>query len=219
MNASLQRILGLVAATFVAASAQADTPAFVLGSVSANPPSSFTGTRGWEFAPRRDILITQLGVFDSGGDGLISPHEIGLWRRDPGGFTGTLLASVTVPAGTDTSLIGGYRWVSISPVVIRFGSGFYTVGAQYSTGDADDMVTPYPAPFAPDIGLVQANGKVALGSELAFPFAYWGGPCEGCPAERFFEPNFQYTVVPEPSVWFLLPPALGLLLLRHRKPH
>ncbi len=211
----------VIGATAFTTQIRADTPAFTLGTVSTIPPSSFTGTRGWEFGrlgTPNDILITQLGVFDSGGDGLINPHAIGLWRAIDN-LSGTLLASATVPAGTEAPILGGYRWVSITPVRIPFTLAFYTVGAQYSTGDADDMVTPHPAQFAPDIGLLQANGKVALGPELAFPAAYWGAPCEGCPAERFFEANFQYTVIPEPSVWFLLPPALGLLFLRLRKPH
>src|SRR5439155_1220605 len=85
----------------------ADTPAFTLGSVSINPPSSFTGNRGWQFeraGSPNDILITQLGVFDSGGDGLINPHEVGLWRIGDDNISSTLLASATVPAGTDAPL-------------------------------------------------------------------------------------------------------------------
>jgi len=214
------RGIGLAGATIFVSSACADTPAFVLESVTSNPPSSFTGTRGWQFGllPTDDILITQLGVFDSGGDGLANPHEIGLWRDDPGHLTGTLLASATVPAGTDAPLIGGYRWVSISPVLIPHALASYVVGAQYSTGDADDTVTPHPSPFGPDIGAVPVNGRLAYASELTFPAAYTSPPSEGIPGERFFEPNLQYVVVPEPSVWFLLPGSLFWIFLRRRTP-
>lgn len=209
-------LLASAASMLLVASTQADTPAFVLSSVSTNPPSSFTGTRGWEFAPRDDVLITQLGVFDSGTDGLINFHQIGLWRRDPGGLTGTLLASATVPAGTDAPLIGGYRWVSIPPVHLSIGLAFYAVGAHYSAADADALFTPSPSQFASGIGLVLANGKLAFGPDLAFPAAYTGPPCEGCLGERFFEPNLQYVVVPEPSSWLLLSSALVFLFLRYR---
>src|SRR6266850_5379498 len=105
-------LLAIGATFLLVITTQADTPAFTLGVVSPNPPSSFTGTRGWQFERRGagiDIFITQLGVFDSGGDGLINPHEIGLWRQEAGGSS-TLFVSATVPAGTAASLIDGYRW-------------------------------------------------------------------------------------------------------------
>ena len=202
-------------------SIRADTPGFVLGSVSTNQPESFTGTKGWQFGPHGDILITQLGVFDSDGDGLVNPHPVGLWRDDPGNLTGTLLASATVLAGTDSPLMGGYRWVSISPVSLHLDLAYYVIAAQYSAGDADDLVTPRPSgnpfQFAPAIGVFLGSGRVGFGSDLPYPGANTGGPCEGCPGRLFFEPNLQYSIVPEPSSWLLLAPGLLYLFLRRLK--
>src|SRR5262245_23135746 len=90
--------LSVVIATFaVAKPCHGDTPAFEFGGYSLGAHSSFTGTRGWQFffGGQNSILITQLGVFDQNGNGLVNAHEIGLWR-DIGSASGTLLASATV---------------------------------------------------------------------------------------------------------------------------
>src|SRR5262245_22324264 len=34
---------------------------------------------GWEFRPRTDIVVTHLGLFDNGGDGLAAQHELAIW--------------------------------------------------------------------------------------------------------------------------------------------
>src|SRR5437899_2348930 len=81
-------VLGFAAATFLAASqiqGQSQMSGFTLGTVSTNQPPSFTGTRGWGFSHdggNAYIAITALGVFDSGGDGLVNSHQIGLWSPD-----------------------------------------------------------------------------------------------------------------------------------------
>ena len=201
---------------------RADTPALVFANQFGNPPSSFTGTRGWEFVHHggttNDLLITQLGVFDSGGDGLVNAHAVGLWREDPGHLTGTLLASAIVSAGTDAPLINGYRWVSISPVVIPYALTGYIVGAQFSAGDADALLAPRPSGLVPDISpLLAANGRLAFGSDLVYPFGYSIPSGEGQLGEQFFTPSFQYVIAPEPSVPLLLTPGLVWLFLRQRK--
>ena len=206
--------------TFLATPARADTPAFVLGSVLNNAPSTFIGTKGWQFGGGgidSDILITQLGVFDSGGDGLVNSHQVGLWRD--GNVSGSLLASATVPAGTEAPLIGGYRWVEISPVRVHpYSLPTFVVAAQYSAGDADDLVTPKPQVSQSffDVHPETFAGRASIGSDLPFP-GFPRSPCEGCAGELFWEPNFQFEIVPEPSVWLLFLPALGYLFIRHRK--
>jgi hypothetical protein len=211
--------------TVPAVSVIADTPAFVLGAVLSNQPLSFTGTRGWQFVPASggdDIFITQLGVFDNGGDGLVNPHQIGLWQA--GNVSGTLLASATVPAGTAAPLEVGYRWVPITPVRIPYAVSSYVVAAQYSAGDADDMVTPRPSgpwpyyEFARDIGVFTSAGRAGLGNDLPYPSG-WTSCGEGCIPEINWEPNLKYTVVPEPSVWVLFGSGLLFGFWRHRQAH
>ena len=217
MKATIRIKLGcLFAITAIASlvtAAQADTPAFTLGSVVQTQPTAFEGTRGWGFHPGlTTFAITQLGVFDDGGDGLVNSHQIGLWSPE-----GTLLASATIPAGTEAPLIDGYRYVPISPVLMPPCCTFdFVVAAQYAAGDADDLVRPLPAQFSSDVAGGAPIGRRGIGPGLPFP-GQLPPPCEGCPGERFWEPNFQYTVIPEPSVWLLLSPAVFYLFIRHRK--
>jgi hypothetical protein len=198
-------------------SAQADTSAFTSAGFTTNQPASFTGTRGWNFQvnnsyPYDAISITELGVFDSGGDGLDNPHQVGLWTTD-----GTLLASATVPAGSLAPLVDGYRYVSIAPVTVTkiFSATFgYIIAAQYSAGDTDDLVTPVSGALStgvfPLTGSFPAIGRYGLGPGLPFPNQPTI-PMEGSIGPGFWEPNFQFVAVPEPSVFAFF--ALGSLLL------
>lgn len=205
--------------------AKADTPAFAFAGSSTEPPPSFTGTRGWSFfnyRPEGAILITQLGVFDAGGDGLVNSHAIGLWALD-----GTLLASATVPAGTGAPLIDGYRYASISPVIIPRATSeidpntAFILAAQYSTADADDLLTPFSAGLTPGIGGWSGNfpsiGWYGLGSDLPFPNRRTQPTMEGSGGRIFWEPNFQFGAIPEPSVFSMLAPGLLYLFVRQRK--
>jgi hypothetical protein len=210
-------LIAITAATFIPSSTHADTPAFVLGTFLTNQPPSFTGTRGLIFSLNNpNVAVSQLGVFDNGGDGLENSHQVGLWRLDPATLQGTLLASATVPAGTTASLIGGYRFVPISPV--SFGPlDLGVVAGQYSTGDGDDLVTPVPSLNFPGALQIFPPGRFGLGTGLPYPDQGLSPPCTGCSAPIFWEANFQFQDVPEPSVGLLLLPGLTYLLLRHRR--
>jgi uncharacterized protein DUF4082/PEP-CTERM motif-containing protein len=80
-------------------------------------------TLGFEFQVASNQTITQLGVYDSGQDGLTTGAQIGLWDT-----SGTLLRSVTIPTGTGSTLIGDFRYGSITPFLAVTGTD-YIVGA------------------------------------------------------------------------------------------
>ena len=112
-------VWSIIVSLLTGAAASADTPAFTSGGYLTNQPPSFTGTKGWAFANYSVgsyMAITQLGVFDYGGDGLANSHTVGIWAPD-----GTLLASATVLAGTAAPLVNGYRYTSITPLLIPAG--------------------------------------------------------------------------------------------------
>ncbi len=212
----------------ISPAAWADTPAFTSGGGWADvQPPNFIGTKGWAFFNNSSIIssnyiaVTQLGVFDQGGDGLVNSHAVGIWAAD-----GTLLASTTIPAGAVATLVDGYRYMPITPVLIPPGAfpipSHFTalVAAEYSIGDADDLVTPllggYVGPvFATSYDGSPTRGFYGLGAGLPFPSQHLPVP-EGSTGPAFLEVNFQFNVVqvPEPSVSLLLVPGLLYLFLR-----
>ena len=106
-------------------------------------------TWGYSFYATTPVTVTHLAWYDTGGDGLSHSHKVGLWK-DTSGITqanwfsgyfpngGSLLASVTVPAGTTAELSGPWRRVPITPVTL--GVGGYSVGGQNNSQSTDEMV-------------------------------------------------------------------------------
>src|SRR5260221_13074925 len=72
------------------------TPNVNLSSLSQN---GFVGVVGGVFLTSYNYYpqVNYLGYYDNGGDGLANSHVVSLWDNSNGN---TLLASVTVPAGT-----------------------------------------------------------------------------------------------------------------------
>ena len=86
------------------------------------------GTVGNMLAILKPRTIDKLGVFDAGGDGLATAHEVGIWELR----TRDLVVSATVPAGTEGELIDGFRYVKLpEPVELK---GTYRIGALFVRG-------------------------------------------------------------------------------------
>jgi hypothetical protein len=86
---------------------------------------------GFAIVGGTDRVVTMLGVWDQDSDGLITTHDVGLWQLGDGKWD--LIASATVPAGTDAPLIDGFRYVPIQETTLRNNHG-YRVGALYFRG-------------------------------------------------------------------------------------
>lgn len=213
--------VGGFVASALAACAQGEVLGFSSGGFSAAQPPSFTGTKGTSYYNGGNgpfIAITQLGVFDKDGDGMANAHQIGLWA-----INGTLLASGTVQAGTTAQLVDGYRYVSISQVVIPIGylaQSAFIIAANYTTGDADDIARPLVGQYAR--GITPYNLGIAsyalygLGEGLPFPNLHVPPLTEGSVVSPFYEVNFQFKVIPEPASWQFVGTGLFLMLLRRR---
>lgn len=107
-------------------------------------------TLGFTFEANADVVVTALGVADTTpGDPLSQTHQVGLWTAG-----GVLLASATVQ--TDSTLIGGWRYVYIPPVTLQ-------TGQTYVLGSA--VTSPYLDPYnrVPDVGSVSTNPKITIG--------------------------------------------------------
>jgi len=114
--------------------AEAQTAAYF---ASASGPYGAAGNNsglniGQEFTvANTNIQVFSLGVYDFGGDGLKAAHNVILFSNQ------TVLASVTVPAGTNTTLTKGFRFVPLTnPVTLS--PGTYSVVAYQMNGTANN---------------------------------------------------------------------------------
>jgi hypothetical protein len=166
------------------------------------------GEWGWEFSTANPITVTELGVWDQGGDGLSGSHQVGIFTTD-----GTLEGSGTVASGTTDPLTGSFRYVNLSnPFTLD--AGTYFIVALYVSDDGLSYL---------DYGSVH-SGLTYVGSarnssatSLVLPTAY--SVTQG--QYSYFGPNFEFTAAsatPEPAS--LLTMGTGLLavagLLRRR---
>jgi len=153
------------------------------------------GTAGWTFQPLESISVTSLGGFDYILNAQNqTPISIGLWADD-----GSLLASNSVTA--TSLLVNQSRYEPITPVLLTQGLTYH-LGAYYPAAGVTVLLAAAPG----NGGSVLTSFDIQLGTAVvnttgfAFPNAPQGGS-----GSAFLVPNFQFTVVPEPS------PA-GLLL-------
>jgi hypothetical protein len=171
-------------------------------------------TVGWAFTLSSQVSVTQLGLFDFDGNGFGTDHIVAIWTS-----TGTQLGQVTIASGTSGTLINGFRYVSIAPLLLP--AGDYTIGGYYPFPGTDTF-----AAFANSI--TTTSGVTYLGSRADFfPFGVFGFPAGDIfdSDNSYFGPNFQFTGgVPTPdsgSTWALLlvsvTAAFGLNLLLHRR--
>ncbi len=136
----MRKAMTVLALAMVAGTASADTAGvnvFGNGTEARND----AWTLGYFFTPNTNITLTQLGSWDSFGDGFVSgTQDAGLWDVN----TGSLLAFATITNGS--TLDGGFRWEPVSPVALSTGT-LYVVGSTnrddtYHYGDPTATVAP-----------------------------------------------------------------------------
>lgn len=153
------------------------------------------GNDGIRFTPTQDIIVTALGVFDVGGDGLNFAHDLGIYDYS----TQMLLSgSVTVGPGSGATLVDNFRYMSIAPLTLLAGTSYIVVG-QSAIGDDQAVPTSWAdVTIAPEI-TVEGYYYNYDGS-LSFPTTSYDVP--------YFGPNFEFETatnsVPEPATMLLL---------------
>ncbi|MFK7978252.1 MAG: hypothetical protein AB8C02_19110 [Halioglobus sp.] len=103
---------------FVSFQAAAMPALSISGGIEGSNPSG-TFVYGWEFDVFEDTTVDALGFFDFGSDGLVERHEVGVWNAE-----GSLLTSVTIPAGMAAELIDGFRYMDIADVLLSAAGGY-----------------------------------------------------------------------------------------------
>lgn len=172
--------------------AQAGPAASISGGYNTYNPDG-TAVYGWQFDVFSSVLVTDLGFFDYGSDGLAESHEIGLWDA-----AGNLLASTTIAAGTGTALIDGFRYTDIADVSLTVGNGYIIAATNI---DVDQMMV---------------GATVMTDSAIAYNwgrFEFTGGslvrPTRGFCTDCYFGPNFLINGGTPPAV--PAPAGIGLI--------
>jgi hypothetical protein len=99
---------------------------------------NFGGPLGMDFDVNQPIAVTELGVFDSGSDGLSVQLGAALYNRD----TQALMAQLTFAAGTTGTLIGGSRFLPLStPLFLPAGFHGTIVAQGYAATEPDGNAT------------------------------------------------------------------------------
>lgn len=215
--------LALVGLTvfFAGAAAHAQSPAITITGAGDPVNVTQTGTYGYSFTATSDLYVTALGVLDDFGDGLDEAHQVGLFDG-----IGTL-KTVTVPAGTSAALVGGYasgsttrggfRYVSISPVLLTAGTT-YSVGAFYDDMDTEALLTTEESVVFTSNPLI-TFGRALFSDAGSLSYVYQYDP-NASSTVGYFGPNLQVTAVPEPGVvafGFLAAGSVLGLIARKRK--
>ncbi|NIP94026.1 MAG: hypothetical protein GWO24_11455, partial [Akkermansiaceae bacterium] len=161
----------------------------------------FGGALGMDFIVNGSITVQELGVFDSGSDGLSRAITVELWSRDDGGTPDvfnddsgdTILAFSTFGVGEEGTLVGGSRFKPLA-APLELAEGTYTILA-HGYGPGERNVNQGGAPNA---GLSTADTEFITfvgGSRFGDPAANGQFPNrpDGGPANRYGSGTFSFT--------------------------
>lgn len=164
-------------------------PSFRIVSPAMVPAVSFTGgtdpgrppgagaTDGWQFSLSSPVIVGGLGYYDTGGNGLVQSHGVGIFNK-----AGTLLVSTTVQTGDQ--LENGFRYRGVAPLTLEVGT--YRIGGYRASG-ADGVVTKVVNfTSIPEVSHQGGYFDIDAGS-LAFPDTRADGSYD----PSIFGPSFQ----------------------------
>ena len=142
------------------------------------------------------LSVFSLGLWDDGADGLDDTHLVTL----VGDFDSV---SLEIPAGTTASLMGNFRFMSLPSSFILAPSTAYTIWTEGYSGSTDVFRS-------------SAGSGPTFSSEIASAISFYQHEVGGFPLTLVggvphVGPNFQYSVVPEPSAILLLLIGFGFL--------
>lgn len=160
---------------------------------------------GYEFVGEFDMMVTAIGIFDLGGDGISSPHTVAIWDD-----SGNVITQQLFPAGGG-DLLDGFRYIEITPLDLMADIK-YTIGVFFFANNTDEVLVANSSnEYSLDPRITILGGRSRIGS--------LGAP-DMDTSEVFIGPNFQFTAVPVPAAVWLMAGALGVLGgLGRRKQH
>ncbi len=172
--------------------------------------NDYTGSVGFEFRTgSQPLTLTGLGFYDKDTDGLLSSHQVGLWRAN----VQAPVATATVPAGAAGQLVGQYRYQALSTPITLLPDTVYWLSAEtFAGGDVWQDRGANPAFTVPFDGYVFGDGVDTEAWAIYRPSTF------GIPTNRdgsapysdiFSAPNLMIADVPEPVTLTLVLFGLG----------
>jgi len=138
---------------------------------------SENGTLGYVFTVSNPISVTSIGIFDEGNNGLNAVYNVAIATN-----TGQGMAQAVIPAGTGATLVDGFRYVSITPVLLS--PGTYKIFATYDKDIVDAVMTSAAITSASGVSYVESTSDTGF----TFPSGNHFGLSSG-----YFGPNFRFT--------------------------
>jgi hypothetical protein len=146
---------------------------------------------GWEFQARADLVVTHLGLYDSGADGLGVAHSVAIWSIDE---PATPLSLATIAAGETSPLAGAFRLEPVERITLKAGRRYAIVALYPDVSDATVSL------INPDGLTVEVAPHVeVLGRRYSFPHADMAFPIHLSEGAKHgtYGPTFRYEAAPE----------------------
>jgi hypothetical protein len=149
----------------------------------------FGGSLGHDFNVLKAIMVTRLGVFDAGSDGLGRTITARLYNRD----SQIALATLTFTPADPGDLVGGSRLKALDPP-LRLRAGFHGTMAASGYGAGEPNGNGLAGQSTDDGGCLLAF--VGAGSYSVDPNGYPGGANAGLAPNPFRAGTFEFQPAP-----------------------
>lgn len=164
-------------------------------------------TWGFSFSPTVNMKITALGHLDIPTIPMSTNRQVGFWTDN--GLTGTLLGSVIVtPSST---LVSGYRYVTLSTPINLTAGTFYRIGALETSGSMGAGLTS-PGPFYWANGFI-LDSRISNVVERNNGTATFDYPSINSNSTVSLNVSAMIAPLPEPGTYLMLGSFLGMALL------
>jgi len=165
------RYVAMAAAIVVIANAHGDTIVFN-NALGAGSQQNYD--LGMDFVVNTAVTVTELGAFDSGGDGFSGTIQVGIFD-----LSGNLIGSSASLTGTAGTLIGGSRFAAVTAFTLNPGTysivaAGFDLGTDFSGNTGLGGVTSFNSDGGA-VSLVAEGGRWDTGNTFQLPTQNVGG--------------------------------------------